>query len=156
MYNEAEISGYGADHYISILREKFQKKLFTNKKYKPYGKIDIIEGRPMIKSEIDYIDVLTDDTYDIVSFFHVLDDMEVTAPYFSVSVDIVFHTNRITNIEELTSEIIEMLISTPFIVTDIKEGNEALENFEYEKETDQMEPFYSFKIQTNLFAQLKS
>lgn len=163
MYNEIEVNGYGANYYIDRLIDKLQSNLWTDNDYKAYGKVEVIEGKPYIVSNNEYTEVLLDDRHGASSFFHITGDYEITPPHFSVNIDIVFQIQeskfhdkiRNNGIYSLQFDAIDAIKASPFNITNIIDSIQTYENFDTENITDAMAPFYLFKIQTTLFANLK-
>ena len=162
MYNELEIKGYGAKYYVDQLVDKLSKQLWTDKTYQPYGMVEIVDGKPYVVNDKKYTEVLLDSSYDATSFFHVVDELDVPAPQFSVDVDIVFSikTKNFTlksdrGIYQFVYDAVEVVNKSPFQIIGTSTNQAAYENFDIEVDANKMAPFFLFKLTTNLFGNLK-
>jgi len=163
----------GIDVKIEALRARFASKLFadvvgntyvsygrafiTNRKDKDGRIIDVPELQ--IASTKKYQEVLPNRKIEGHSFFLVSSDIEVkinselkadVSIYFSVNLDTLYPNVTERAVEYLHRDVLNEIRDSEFDVKKITTGLKAFENFGLVKETDNMEPFYLVRFDTEI------
>jgi hypothetical protein len=162
----------GLDAKIDIVKTRFQSKLFTGitgNTYVSYGRAFITkrkdkEGRVIdvpelqLPSGVKYYEVLQNRNIDGHSFFLAESKIEVIASdllrtkveiYFSVNLDILYPTIAERAVEYLHRDVLKILDDYSFELKDIDPEN-AFKRFGFIKETDNMEPYYLVRFDTEI------
>jgi hypothetical protein len=151
----------GIDYYIDQGITKMENFLWTsnNTKFKGLARIDIDENVPYIRNGSDYDDVLTDDRYDVSSFFYEPTERDMNMDSFDTTINLVFMINMeqfSQSEEELIYEAFEVVKKTGFRIDSIAKDVAALDDFNYQSRlTDTMRKFFVFRFTTNLDGILK-
>lgn len=157
----------GVDVKIEALRARFAAKLFTDidgNTYASLGRsfiVNDVEGNtPKLQtaSTTEYVDVLPNDNINGHSFFLV--DPEVlksedgyTATvgiYFAVDLDVLYPAVTERAVEYLHRDVIKQIDNYSFEVTQIVTGIEAFSDFELTKDSDNLEPWYLVRFDTEI------
>ncbi|MBC8321136.1 MAG: hypothetical protein H8E34_10470 [Bacteroidetes bacterium] len=163
----------GIDYHIDILTTAFNADLFTDivgNTYTAYGRAYINEHEGQKKPEVqtasstEYVDVMIDTAVDGISFCVVdnkinalsqLDYMATVNVYFAVNLDILYPTVTERATEYLHRDVGQSLNDSNFEIISITTGLEAFADFDFIKESDNLEPFYLAKFECQLEYQLK-
>jgi len=100
-----------------------------------------------------YLDVILDDTKDVISFFDVLPQRTIGEAdvdiYFAIRLDKLYPSVMERATEYVLSDVmLNLQLGQTFDAENITEGYEAWKRWSNVKKEDNMQPFYLFKIKT--------
>lgn len=157
----------GIDAKIETLRARFAAKLFTDiagNTYASLGRSFIVndaEGEtPKLQtpSTTEYVDVLPNDNIDGHSFFLVESEVLKTEDgytatvgiYFAVDLGILYPAVTERAVEYLHRDVIKQIETSSFEVTQIVTGLDAFSDFNLTKDSDNLEPWYLVRFDTEI------
>jgi hypothetical protein len=154
----------GIDIIIEKQRLMFAAYLWTGNNCSWYGRCQINYRNDKAVPEVlnagtnNYTEVLFDDTRDAISFFDVLpdrtEDLATVDIYFAVKLSKLFPSITERATEWVLLDVIKRLHQGGLFIPDktksITDGYEAWKQWSMVKKEDNMQPFYLFKIKTNV------
>jgi|GEM_PF-1631721 len=158
----------GIDYKIDVLRAVFQASLFTSvvgNTYTAYGRAfvntnEFEESVPQVQtpSTNEYVSVKFNDGLDGLSFMVVEPAVDFVngslkanvAIYFAVNLDVLYPTVTERAVEYLHRDVINIVKYTAFKITKIITGLDAYANFGLVKVSDNMEPHYLVRFDTEI------
>jgi len=157
----------GLDAKIEAQKSVFNNKLFTSvvgNTYASYGRAfwNERQGQKIpelqVLSSTEYKEVLLDDSIDGLSFFLPEPQIAVTGSnmtanvgiYFAVNLDVLYPSVTERAVEYLHRDVLNLLPNNGFNVTGIVMGLEAFSQFGFVKESDNLEPFYLVRFDTEI------
>ena len=154
----------GIDIVIEKQRLMFAAYLWTGNNCSWYGRCQTNYRNDKAVPEVlnagtnNYTEVLFDDTKDAISFFDVLpdrtEDLAIIDIYFAVKLSKLFPSVTERASEWVLADVIKRLHQGGLFIPDktksITDGYEAWKQWSMVKKEDNMQPFYLFKVKTNV------
>lgn len=155
----------GIDAEIEKLKDRFALKLFLGSTYNSIGRVFITrrDGQELPEMQVsgteEYQEVLPNDKIDGHSFFLVSDELEKVSDdflkanvsiYFSVNLDALYPAISERAVEYLHRDVMEIIEQSRFNLLKLVTGIRAFDMFGFVKDTDNMEPYYLVRFDTEI------